>query len=59
MVFDGTKESCPNYDSSGDLDQSYMRWRHVGGSAGDDPTIDTPMFQKICFSSSFTSITTI
>ena len=52
MVFTGTKETCPNYDSaSSELDMSYRRFGdlQVAPVAEKDPLFGKAMFNKTCF----------
>ena len=48
MSFDGTKESCPNYDSgTNELDMSYQVFS--SSQSGIDPQFGTRDFNKTCF----------
>ena len=46
MVFDGSKETCPNY-SNGELDMDYEKW--IDNFKFRDPSFSSSNFQKTCF----------
>ena len=48
MVFDGTRESCPNKDDEGGLDMSYIYFTDFIPMR-DDPSFGTPDFNRECF----------
>jgi len=47
MVFDGSKESCPNYENETGLDMSYDEFIRAGET--DDPQYGKEEFNKVCF----------
>jgi len=50
MSFDGTKESCPNYDSgSGVLDMSYISFNNPFSQSRQDPQYGKTDFNETCF----------
>ena len=50
MSFDGTKESCPNYDSgTNELDMSWVSFGNPFSQARNDPQYGKTNFNKTCF----------
>ena len=50
MVFDGSKESCPNYNSdTGELDMSYEEFINPFSPSLGDPEYGKENFNKTCF----------
>jgi len=50
MVFDGSRESCPNYDELTDtLDMSYATFINPFGGTSQDPQYGNENFNKTCF----------
>ena len=50
MSFDGTKESCPNFDKiSKKLDMSYEKFNNLEATKPIDPLFGTDNFNKTCF----------
>ena len=47
MVFDGSKESCPNYNN-GELNTDYEQWNQNKSNIK-DPSFSSSNFQKTCF----------
>ena len=47
MVFDGSKESCPNYNN-GELNTDYEQWKQNKSNIK-DPSFSSSNFQKTCF----------
>ena len=48
MVFDGTRENCPNKDDEGGLDMSYIYFTDYV-PIRDDPSFGTRDFNRECF----------
>ena len=46
MVFNGSKETCPNY-INGELDMDYEKW--IDNFKFRDPSFSSSNFQKTCF----------
>ena len=50
MSFNGTKESCPNFNNeSNDLDMSYDKFNSLKATKPIDPGFGTENFNRTCF----------